>query len=151
MMSHAITRLSRFFLQTRTTQSTDLGKLVEFAISADPNEHFDLRIPLAPSRLSPQTQAKVKALTEISTTQSFRGPRSPRSNEPPPVYRFDAANVERLTHDFEEADHNVLVLESERNDLRDRMRLWLNSKNLATWGEFTFSKPQDRWRVELLR
>jgi ribonuclease D len=61
MISQTVSRLSRFFLQTRTTHSTDLGKLVEFAISADPNGHFDLRIPLVPSLLSPKTQAEVAA------------------------------------------------------------------------------------------
>jgi hypothetical protein len=151
MVRQTVARLSRFFLQTRTTQSTDLSKLVEFAVSADPNGHFDLRIPLAPALFGPETQVKVKvkAVAEISATQSFRGPRAPRSTEPPPVYGFDPKQVDRLTQDFEKADHDVLVHESERNDLRDRMRLWLNEKDLQTWGEFTFSKPQERWRVEL--
>jgi ribonuclease D len=149
MISQTVSRLSRFFLQTRTTHSTDLGKLVEFAISADPNGHFDLRIPLVPSLLSPKTQAEVAAGAEISTSQSFRGPRAPRSTEPLPVYHFDPEDVERLTSEYEEADHNVLVLESERDDLRDRMRLCLKAQDLTTWGEFAFSEPRERWRVEL--
>ena len=65
------------------------------------------------------------------------------------MYHFDPEDVERLTSEYEEADHNVLVLESERDDLRDRMRLCLKAQDLTTWGEFAFSEPRERWRVEL--
>jgi hypothetical protein len=141
-------RLSRFALQTRTTYSTDLATLIEFALVTDPSEYFDLGVHLSAqfrSLLGPDAAAQITPIAEISLSQSFRGPRAPTSRgESPPPYVLDARNVEGLTDDYEAADRDVLIHDSERGELRDRMKRWMQA-----WGDFRFSTPRERWKADL--
>jgi ribonuclease D len=151
MLHDKLRRLSRFSLQTRTTNSTDLATLIEFASLADPGEYFDLGIHLSARLRSLLGQdAQIKPIAEIRVSQSFRGPRAPRSREASPTsYVLDAGDVEALTDDYEAADHNVLILDSERTELRERMKRWMQAQSLEEWGDFRFSAPRERWKVDL--
>jgi hypothetical protein len=71
MISETVHCLSRFELHTRTTHSTDLATLVEFARLADPGGYFDLRITLSEqllSLLSAGTQTQIKPAAEIGVS-----------------------------------------------------------------------------------
>jgi hypothetical protein len=57
--------------------------------------------------------------------------------------------VEGLTDDYETADHNVLLLGSERGDLRERVKRWMEARSLAVWEDFRFSPSGERWKVDL--
>jgi ribonuclease D len=155
MISETIERLSRFELRNRTTHSTDLVTLVEFALLADPGEYFDLRVTLSEklrSLLSPEVKEQIRLAAEMGVSQTFRGPRAPRSRETPTApYNLNPRDVDGLTAEYEEAEHNVSELESERDELRQRMKLWMQAQSLGTWGDFSFSAPRERWKVDLHR
>jgi hypothetical protein len=153
MVHQTLTRLSKFALQTRTTYSTDLATLIEFALVTDPGEYLDLGVHLSAqfrSLLGPDAVAQIKPVAEISLSQSFRGPRAPRSRGvSPPPYVLDARNVEGLTADYEAADRDVLIHDSARGELRDRMKRWMQVQSLLVWGDFRFSAPRERWKADL--
>ena len=152
MVHRHLARLSRFSLRMRTTYSTSLAELVKFASLKDPGEYFDLGISLSMrlrSLLAAGVEASIRPMASIRVSQAFRGPRTPRAYLPsPPLYVIHEADVERLTRDYEAAEHNVLMLESERGELRERMRHWMQLHGLPTWGEFRFSEPHERWKVD---
>ena len=155
MLKETIRRLSRFELSTRATHSVDLAALVEFAGSVDPAGFYDLQVALPERLLSllpPGSRAKVRGVAEIGVSQAFRGPSAPRTREPPaPPYRFNPRNDKKLTSDYEAAEHEYFVLESERDELRQRMKLWMQAQDRQTWGKFSFSVPSERWKVRPTR
>jgi hypothetical protein len=42
-----------------------------------------------------------------------------------------------------------MVLESERGELRDRMKSWMRAQGLKQWEDFRLSSPRETWRVDL--
>src|SRR5262249_6722628 len=56
---------------------------------------------------------------------------------------------EGLTDDYENADHDFRILDSERSELRRRMRCWMDVNSVSAWGEFRFSAPSERWKIDL--
>jgi hypothetical protein len=44
---------------------------------------------------------------------------------------------------------DVMVLESERVELRDRMKRWMRAQSLDRWEDFGFSTPHEAWKVDL--
>jgi hypothetical protein len=55
----------------------------------------------------------------------------------------------RLTCDYETAEDKVSTLDSERVELRDRMKSWLRFQGLEHWEDFRFSTRRERWKVEV--
>jgi hypothetical protein len=151
MMKENVRRLSRFALDARTTQSTDLATLVEFALTKDPGGYFDLTISLRAdlrSQLAPDSLAEIRSIAEPS--QSFRSPKAPRfRGQMPRTYDLNPKDPERLTNDYEQADHQVMVYESERSELRDRVKRWMRAEAVEEWEGFGFSRPRESWKVDL--
>jgi hypothetical protein len=56
---------------------------------------------------------------------------------------------ERLTCDYQTAEDKVSTLDSERVELRDRMKGWLRFQGLEHWEDFRFSTPRERWKVDV--
>jgi hypothetical protein len=151
MLGRHLARFSRFILQTRTTHSTSLAELVRFAVSRDPGQYFDLAIALSArirSLLGSCAETTIRSVADIGVSQAFRGPRGPRDYVESPPYIFNELEVERVTHDYEAIEHEVLLLESERAELRERMKGWMMLRGLAAWGDFRFSAPKERWTVD---
>jgi ribonuclease D len=142
MTKENVRRLSRFALDARTTHSTDLATLVEFALTRDPGGYFDLTISLRAdlrSQLAPDSLAKIRSVAEPRLSQSFRSPHAPRMRgETPPPYDLDPGDPERLTNDYEDADHEVMVYESERGELRDRMKRWMRAQAVEGGKDLVF-------------
>lgn len=153
MVHRHLTRLSRFSFHMRTTYSTSLTSLVEFSLVNDPAGYFDLGISLSArlrSLLGADGEARIRPVADIRESRAFRGPRTPRTYvASPPPYVMDTTDVERLTHDYEAREAEVLRLESERGELLDRMRSWMQFHDRAMWGEFRFSEPHERWKVDV--
>ena len=153
MADRHLTRLSRFSLHTRTTFSTSLTSLVEFSLANDPAGYFDLGISLSArvrSVLGAEGEALIRPMANIHASQAFRGPRTPRDYvASPPPYVVDTHDVGRLTADYEAIEDEVLRLESERRELRNRMRSWMQLRDLSMCDEFRFSAPRERWKVEV--
>jgi ribonuclease D len=153
MIAKNVHRLSRFEVHTSTAHSTDLRTLAQFALTTDPGGYFGLRINLSHKILSvlgPEARAQMQHGAEIGVTQTFRGPRGPRSRDrPAATYALNPLDAGELTSDYETADHNVSVLTSERDELRQRMKLWMQAQGLHAWGDFSFSAPRERWKVDV--
>jgi ribonuclease D len=76
MIQENVVRFARFALDSRTTNSTDLGTLVDFALVKDPGGYFDLTVRLTSElrlQLGPVVQAQLRPAAEIRMSQSFRG------------------------------------------------------------------------------
>jgi ribonuclease D len=153
MIQENVHRFARFALDARTTHSTDLGTLVDFALVKDPGGYFDLTVRLTSelrSQFGPVVEARLRSAAEIRISQSFRSPRAPRSCEASPrPYDLDPQDPARLTDHYETADHDVMVFESERGELRDRMKRWMRAQGLDQWEGFRFSSPREAWKVDL--
>lgn len=153
MTGSGVHRLSRFILDTRTTYSTDLRTFIEFALAQDPGARFDLGINLSAqqrSELGSDVEQRVRPFAEIRSSQTFHSPHAPRlRDEPPYLYDLDSEDDERLTCDYETAEDKVSTLDSERVELRDRMKGWLGFQGLEHWEDFRFSTPRERWKVDV--
>ena len=153
MTASGVHRLSRFLLDTRTTYSTDLRTLIEFAVAQDPGARFDLGINLSAqqrSELGPDVEGRIRPFAEIRSSQTFHSPHAPRlRDEPPYSYDLHPEDDERLTCDYEIAEDKVAILDSERVELRDRMKGWLRFQGLENWEDFRFSTPRERWKVDV--
>jgi hypothetical protein len=150
MIHQNLPRFSRFAIQTRTTYSTDLATLIEFALVSDPGEYLDLGVHLSAqfrSLLGPDAVAQIKPVAFLNPFE-VRVHRD-RAGASPPAYVLDARNVEGLTDDYEAADRDVLIHDSERGELRDRMKRWMQAQSLLAWGDFRFSAPRERWKADL--
>jgi hypothetical protein len=55
----------------------------------------------------------------------------------------------RLTGDYEAAEDKVAILDSERVELRDRMKSWLRLHELEQWEDFRFSTSRERWKIDV--
>jgi hypothetical protein len=152
MTRSGVHRLSRFRLDSRTTYSTDLRTFIEFVLARDPGARFDLGINLSArlrSALGPDVEERIRPLAEIRSSQRFRGPRAPRLRDNY-LYDLHPEDDERVTCDFETADEKVSTLDSERVELRDRMKSWLQFRELEQWRDFQFSTtPRERWKVDV--
>jgi hypothetical protein len=153
MSVNGVHRLSRFVLDTRTTYSTDLRTLIQFALAQDPGARFDLGMNLSAqqrSELGSGVEERIRPFAEIRTSQAFHSPHAPRlRDEPPYVYDLRPKDDERLTCDYELAEDKVSTLDSERVELRDRMKGWLRFQGKEHWEDFRFSTPRERWKVDV--
>jgi hypothetical protein len=153
MTERSVHRLSRFILDTRTTYSTNLRTFIEFALAKDPGARFDLGINLSTqqrSELGSDVEERVRPFAEIRSSQTFHSPHAPRlRNEPPSLYDLHPEDDECLTRDYETAEDKVSTLDSERVELRDRMKGWLRFQGLEHWEDFRFSTPREGWKVDV--
>jgi hypothetical protein len=153
MTASGVHQLSRFVLDTRTTYSTNLGTFIEFALEKDPGAQFDLRINLSAqqrSELGPDVEERIRPYAEIRSSQTFHSPHAPRlRDEPPYEYDLHPEDDERLTCDYEAAEDKVSTLDSERVELRDRMKGWLRFQGLEHWEDFRFSTARERWKIDV--
>jgi hypothetical protein len=122
-------------------------------LAKDPGAQFDLGINLSTQQrteLGPDVAERIRPFAEIRNTQTFHSPHAPRlRDEPAYVYDFDPEDDERLTGDYERAEDKVSIIDSERVELRDRMKGWLRFQGLEQWEDFKFSTPRERWKVDL--
>jgi hypothetical protein len=130
-----------------------LRTLIEFALAQDPGARFDLGINLSAqqrSELGSDLEERVRPFAEIRSSQTFHSPHAPRlRDEPPYLYDLHREDDERLTYDYETAEDKVSILDSERVELRDRMKGWLRFQGLEHWEDFRFSTPRERWKVDV--
>jgi ribonuclease D len=153
MTGSGVHRLSRFILDTRTTYSTNLRTFIEFAVAQDPGARFDLAINLSPqqrSELGSDVEEQIRPFAEIRSSQTFHSPHAPRlRDEPTYLYDLHPEDDERLTRDYETAEDKVSTFDSERVELRDRMKAWLRFRGLEQWEDFRFSTRRERWKVDV--
>jgi hypothetical protein len=127
--------------------------LIEFALARDTGARFDLGISLSTqqrSELGSSIEERIRPFAEIRSSQTFHSPHAPRlRDEPPHVYDLNPEDDERLTCDYETAEDKVSAQDSERVELRDRMKAWLRYQGGERWEDFQFSTPRERWKVDV--
>jgi len=83
-----------------------------------------------------------------TVTARFRRPRAPRERNKP-VYILDPDAPDRVATEFATADHEHRKLESERQELKDRMRAWMECAKVNEWGEFKISDSSPRLTTDV--
>ena len=151
MVAGPLERFSDFLLQTRVIRRVPLAALADAVQAADPMgvAEFAVMVPgtlLASMRAG--GDAALRACGHESVTTRFRGPRPERAKVKP-AYAFDPGEPERVAEDFAAADHERRLLESERQELKDRMRAWMEHARRGEWGGFVLSDSTPRLTADV--
>jgi ribonuclease D len=117
----------------------DPMRVAEFAVSV-PSALLEL--------LRPDGEAALREAGQKTVTSRFRGPRAPRERNKP-TYDLDPEAPDRVATEFAAADHEHQKLESERQELKDRMRAWMECAKVNEWGEFEISDSSPRLRADV--
>jgi ribonuclease D len=148
-----LVRLGGFVLHQRIARKTTLADLIALALRDDPGRHFDLTLSVSQKlriAMGADACARVQPLCRVVEGRSFRGPKLARADRPSvPAYSLRPDDPAALDRQFAEIEHRRRLSQSERGELRDRMKCWLLWKQLDGWGEFVFSPPQQRWSADI--
>ena len=134
-------RFSDFFLQMRVIRTIPIRALAAAVAEVDPMHvaEFAVSVPAALLELlRPGGQTVLREAGQVTVTARFRGPRAPRERNKP-IYVLDPDAPDRVATEFATADHEHRKLESERQELKDRMRAWMECAKVNEWGEFEIS------------
>src|SRR5262249_12458685 len=66
-----------------------------------------------------------------------------------PSYAVDPADPDAVAAEYAAACHDHRVLESERQELKERMRAWMERARLRLWGEFEISDSAPRLAADV--
>jgi hypothetical protein len=144
-------RWSDFFLQMRVIRTIPIRALAAAVGEVDPMHvaEFAVSVPSALLELlRPGGEAALREVGQETVTSRFRGPRAPRERNKP-AYDLDPEAPDRVATDFAAADHEHRKLESERLELKDRMRAWMECAKVNEWGEFEISDSSPRLRTDV--
>jgi hypothetical protein len=144
-------RFSDFLLQTRVVRRVPLRALADAVQTVDPMGAAEFAVMVPGTLLELMRaggDAALRACGEESVTIRFRGPRPERAKSKP-VYAFEPDASDRVAVDIAAADHARRLLESERQELKDRMRAWMEQARLAEWGGFVISESTPRLRADV--
>ena len=142
--------LGGFRLYRRATARTTIAELVRVATELDPGHTlaFDTAIPRAVSDLlTPRARDEVRAACEVRTYRTFCGPRVP-GREPRSIYAV-TADAERIDREYAEIDDARRRLDSERDEVRCRVKAWIEMSSLVEWEGFRFRDPSERWSMDM--
>ena len=143
--------LGGFRLHLRATARTTIGELVRVAAELDPGHTLIFDTPVSrvvSMALDPRHREALRAACSIRTFQSFRGPLVP-GREPRMIYCVAATDGERIDREYAEIDDERRRLGSERDELRCRLKAWLEHSKLRDWEGFRFSEPEERWSMDM--
>ena len=144
-------RFSDFLLQTRVVRKVPVRALADAVQAVDPMgvAEFAVMVPGTLLELMrPGGDAALRAAGEESVTTRFRGPRAERARSKP-VYAFEPDAPDLVAADIAAADHARRLLDSERQELKDRMRAWMEQARVAEWGGFVISDGGPRLRADV--
>ena len=89
-------------------------------------------------------EAAVREAGQETISMRFRGPRAARVADGKPMYALDPRDPDAVAAEYAAAWHEPRVLESERQELKERMRAWMECARLKVWGEFEISDSAPR-------
>jgi ribonuclease D len=139
-------RFSDFLLQTRVIRTVPLRALAAAVAEVDPMglAEFGVAVPQALlEMLREGGEGAVRQAGHETVTTRFRGPRAERAPQKP-AYEVDGAHPDRVAVEFAAADHEHRALESERQELKERMQSWMEHARVAEWGGFVISDSAPR-------
>jgi ribonuclease D len=144
-------RFSDFLLQTRVIRTVPIRALAAAVAEVDPMgvAEFAIAVPSTlAEELRPGGEEGVRAAGRETVTTRFRCPRAERAKHKP-AYDVDPADPDRVASDFALADHQHRTLESERQELRERMRGWMTHSRVTQWGGFVLSDSSPRLNTDV--
>jgi ribonuclease D len=151
MVTGARERFSDFILQTRVIRTIPIRALAAAVAEVDPmgTAEFGVAVPAAlREALRPGGEAAVHEAGCETVTTRFRGPRAERMPSKP-VYDVDADDPDLVAGDFAAADHHHRMLESERQELKERMQSWMEQARVLEWGGFVISDSAPRLTTDV--
>jgi hypothetical protein len=151
MVGESRERFSDFVLQTRIIRTVPIPALAAVVAEADPMHAADFAVPVPSGileRLRPGGEAALREAGSETVTTRFRGPRAPRVKEKP-QYDLRPEQPERVGAEFARADHEHRKLDSERQELKARMRAWMAHARVTRWGDFEISDSAPRLHADV--
>jgi ribonuclease D len=127
MVSGTRESFSDFLLQTRVIRTVPIRALAAAVSEVDPMGMAEFTVPVPRALLEvlrPGGEVAVRETGHETVTTRFRGPRAERAKTKP-TYLVDPADPVRVGTHFAAADHQHRTLDSERQELKDRMRAWM--------------------------
>jgi hypothetical protein len=141
--------LGGFRLHRRATAKTSIAELVRVAAELDPGHTlaFTTAIPrVFITLLTATAREQIREACVIRTFRTFRGPRVP-GREPRAVYAI--TDAERIDREYAEIDDARRRLESERDEVRCRMKAWMEMSRLTDSHGFRICDPEERWSMDM--
>ena len=144
-------RFSDFVVQMHVIRTVPIRTLAAAVAEVDPMHaaEFAVAVPAAVlEALRAGGDAAVRAAGQETVSTRFRGPRPPRRHDKP-AYDFHPEAPDRVALEFKQADHEHRTLESERQELKERMRAWMAQARVTRWGEFEIDDGAPRLRADV--
>ena len=141
--------LGGFRLHRRAAARTSIAELVRVAAELDPGHTlaFTTAVPRAfLDLLTASARDQVRAACAIRTFRIFRGPRVP-GREPCAIYVL--TDAERIDREYAEIDDARRRLDSERDEVRGRMKAWMEMSGLTDSHGFRICDPEERWSMDM--
>jgi ribonuclease D len=151
LLGESSTALGGFRLYRRATARTTLGELVRVAAELDPGHTLVFETPVhrkVSDTWAPHEVALVRDQSAIRTTRAFYCPRVP-GTEPRMVYGVARGDDERIDREYAVIEEELHRLRSEKDELKGRLKAWLEVSGHSEWGGFRFSDPRERWTLDM--
>jgi ribonuclease D len=151
LLGESVETLGGFRLHRRATARTTLGELIRVAAELDPGQTLAFETPVSAkvaATLDLGDRERVRAGCAIRSTSTFWGPRV-AGRETRAIYGFGADEAERIDREYGAIDDERRRLDSEREDLRCRMKAWLEFSARTEWEGFKISEPRERWSMDM--
>jgi hypothetical protein len=137
MVAGSHERFAAFLLQTRVVRKVPIRVLAAAVAEVDPMGVAEFAVPVPSALLAALRvggEAAVRSAGRETVSPRFRGPRPARALEGKPLYVVAAGDADAISAEYATAWHDHRVLESERAELKDRMRAWMEHARLKLWG-----------------
>jgi hypothetical protein len=152
MVAGSHERFAAFLLQTRVVRKVPIRVLAAAVAEVDPMgvAEFAVLVPSAlVAALRDGGKAAVRSAGRETITPRFRGPRAARGPNDKPTYTVAPDDPDGVAAEYAAAWHDHRVLESGRQELKDRMRAWMEHARLKLWGEFEISDSAPRLAADV--
>jgi hypothetical protein len=152
MVAGSHERFAAFLLQTRVVRKVPIRVLAAAVAEVDPMGVAEFAVPVPSALLAALRvggEAAVREAGRETISPRFRGPRPARAPEGKPLYVVAAGDADAIAAEYATAWHDHRVLESERAELKDRMRAWMEHARLKLWGEFEISDSAPRLAADV--
>ena len=143
--------LGGFRLHRRLVPVATIAELVRVASELDPGHTLDF-VTAVPKPLTAGLDARdrgaVRVLCTVKAFRAFRGPRVPGS-EARAIYPVPGRPEDEVDREYADIDDGRRRLDSEREELRARLKAWMEMTSLDEWQGFKIADPEERWSADM--
>ncbi|HJZ10521.1 MAG TPA: hypothetical protein VJ521_00125, partial [Acidobacteriota bacterium] len=153
MLSNSLGFFSDFSLHTRLSKMIQVRSLISMAQTKDPSRMLDFTMLLSQrllAQLLPGCFDGLQSKISITSVSYFVGPVAPHVKKVDrPTYSLNPDDPYQVAADYMLLDDRQRMLESEKLELRQRMRAWMDLQSLKAWGSWKIAEPQPRWHIDV--